>query len=1123
MIKKIFRIYVLSTLILLIEYGCAICNAFGQDFKHPRIKPIFQLEKLDTTFKQPKIFYEPDTIDYKFIKSLSATKSNFNYTAYANFLNRISDTSKYIVVPLNEFKNVSNPKKVVIGLRHDVDLDLSMAYNLSAVENNFDFRSTYFILHTASYYLEGSSMAIHNESIIPTLKAMQNEYHHEIGWHNDLVTLQLVYDIDPIMFLHQELNWLKSNSLNVTGTASHGSNYCYTYKYLNYYFFEECKNPTVGQFVNNESAVVGGKTVYLKHGHLSDFGLGYEAYFMNNNKYYSDASSVNGQRWNFSMLDLNSLTPGDRVIILMHPCYYSSVGSNLSEITAFSIANQISSTMDPISSKILIEMPNGVSPKNLISNFSLSPEARARVNSKEFRSNFTEVDYTYPVKIKVIAENGLNYKIWTATVINSGSSLLLSSKNLSIGAPLNSIASFNITSNTLWKIATDADWLTADFKSGTNNGMVNLTALANPTTSPRHAVITLSGAGIIDQTIDVVQDAGPPTLSVSASSISVSGIANSACSFNILSNTSWSLSRSENWISTDLLTGNNNRTINLTVQANNSISTRQAILTVSGVGLASQSITVTQEAGSAISLTLSKSTISIGATANSIENFNITSNTNWSIASSASWLLANISSGSNNGTIILSAQVNPTTSTRHATITISGSSFTAKTIDVIQDAGVATLALSNSMLTISATSNSVVSFSISTNTAWNITSADTWLSADYTSGNNDKTITLTAQENPTTATRQTTITVRGTGVDSKAISITQVASPPLLIVSRSALTIGASTNSTVNFDVTSNTSWNVTSSEPWLSANSSRGNSNRTITITAQGNKTGISRQAIITISGAGVADRKVTIYQDALSLLTSTSSLSIGSLVNSIVSFDIISNTLWSLASSDEWLSSNTENGIGTSTVILTAQANPTILTRQAAITIIGNDVPNKTLFVTQEAGAAALSPSANMLKIGALENSTVSFDIISNTAWSILCNESWLTSSILKGISNGTIILTANANPYAIERQAVVAISGEGVVSHEITVIQDAGSTGVNEDNSTQVSIFPNPAQTSIFIKGLTKRSAITIFDAKGKIVYENRIVDNCLDVSNLINGFYTLKIVGSDGVTIRKFVKK
>jgi len=178
-------------------------------------------------FKKEKTESQDSSYGWK-KRSISGEEpdTNFTWEKYASFLNKISDTSKYIVLPLNEFRQTFNNRKIVIGLRHDIDNDLNVAYQFSEVEYKLGFRSTYFILHTAPYYLANSNnMNVHSEKIIPILKTMQDKRHFEIGWHNDLVTLQIIYNINPVTFLHNELNWLRSNGINIFGTASHGSNY----------------------------------------------------------------------------------------------------------------------------------------------------------------------------------------------------------------------------------------------------------------------------------------------------------------------------------------------------------------------------------------------------------------------------------------------------------------------------------------------------------------------------------------------------------------------------------------------------------------------------------------------------------------------------------------------------------------------------------------------------------------------------------------------------------------------------------------------------------------------------------------------------------------------------------
>ena len=90
--------------------------------------------------------------------------TNFTYEKYAAFLKKVSDTSKYIVLPINEFRTTFNSNKIVIGLRHDVDNDLNKALEFSRTESDLGFRSTYYILHTAPYYLVSTEQYGHSFS-----------------------------------------------------------------------------------------------------------------------------------------------------------------------------------------------------------------------------------------------------------------------------------------------------------------------------------------------------------------------------------------------------------------------------------------------------------------------------------------------------------------------------------------------------------------------------------------------------------------------------------------------------------------------------------------------------------------------------------------------------------------------------------------------------------------------------------------------------------------------------------------------------------------------------------------------------------------------------------------------
>jgi hypothetical protein len=407
------RLYIIRFILLFVLLtGLSFTQVYGQKKSNKNRKSELQESRKDSS-----VLIEGVPVNVY----TETPDSNFNYENYISFLQKVSDKSKYIVLPINEFRKTIDSTKIVIGLRHDVDLDLGKAVLLSEVEKSMHIRSTYYILHTAPYYLANpENKAIHSELIIPVLKHMQDDSGFEIGWHNDLVTLQVIYNIDPVAFLKQELGWLRSNGIKIYGSASHGSYYCRPNGYLNYYFFNECTNPPggLGAFPNNVTVTSDSKTITLSKGSFKDFDLEYGAYFLNSNKYYSDASFVNGKRWDIGMLDLNSLKAGDRVIILMHPIYWHKA-SILSEIQNFYIPGQKRSIINSADSSITVTLPVGAPKNNLTPTFALSPGANARISGVNQMSGVSVNNFDNPLVYSVSGENRNHVKNWTVTVQNA--------------------------------------------------------------------------------------------------------------------------------------------------------------------------------------------------------------------------------------------------------------------------------------------------------------------------------------------------------------------------------------------------------------------------------------------------------------------------------------------------------------------------------------------------------------------------------------------------------------------------------------------------------------------------------------------------------------------------------
>lgn len=82
----------------------------------------------------------------------------------------------------------------------------------------------------------------------------------------------------------------------------------------------------------------------------------------------------------------------------------------------------------------------------------------------------------------------------------------------------------------------------------------------------------------------------------------------------------------------------------------------------------------------------------------------------------------------------------------------------------------------------------------------------------------------------------------------------------------------------------------------------------------------------------------------------------------------------------------------------------------------------------------------------------------------------------------------------------------------------IQISGVRTVRAKEIASVSIFPNPATTSIKIKGLEGKSSVKMYDFSGRLVSSATVSDKepNIDVSHLVKGVYNLIIAQENGFT-------
>jgi minor extracellular serine protease Vpr len=88
---------------------------------------------------------------------------------------------------------------------------------------------------------------------------------------------------------------------------------------------------------------------------------------------------------------------------------------------------------------------------------------------------------------------------------------------------------------------------------------------------------------------------------------------------------------------------------------------------------------------------------------------------------------------------------------------------------------------------------------------------------------------------------------------------------------------------------------------------------------------------------------------------------------------------------------------------------------------------------------------------------------------------------------------------------------------------IIKVLGVSSVATISKNQLTIFPNPASESIYFQGLENTVKISIYSADGKLVRNEIIHDNKIDISSLPQGLYILEASSKNQTYRTKLVKR
>lgn len=197
-----------------------------------------------------------------------------------------------------------------IAVRHDCDNVIVPAMHLAAWEAIHGYRSTYYILHSAPYWNDKPLLTQALDVIVG--------YGHEIGIHNDALTVALQTGRDPADILHQAIDELRGYGHTIRSTVAHGHHLCRVANYVNDEMFVGCDRPDYGD--RFRTLTYHGRSVNIEPLPLSVFGLDFDANWLPRGDYLSDS----GGHWSQPFDEVAEAWPSrGQLHILQHPDWWA--------------------------------------------------------------------------------------------------------------------------------------------------------------------------------------------------------------------------------------------------------------------------------------------------------------------------------------------------------------------------------------------------------------------------------------------------------------------------------------------------------------------------------------------------------------------------------------------------------------------------------------------------------------------------------------------------------------------------------------------------------------------------------------------------------------------------------
>ena len=599
----------------------------------------------------------------------------------------------------------------------------------------------------------------------------------------------------------------------------------------------------------------------------------------------------------------------------------------------------------------------------------------------------------------------------------------------------------DFTTNVPWSASVSEDWVSISPTSGlAGENSVRVKVEANTDKRPRSATLTFSDK-VTNQkvSVSIQQEAMKASLSITPESLAFSA-GEEGNLLNVTSNTDWTITKDAEWITLDTDKGKGTATVTVGSTENTSLTSRTGTITVSTLDDSVKKTVSVQQAGADVVFSIDGTEFSQTPEGGTF-TVKVTHNIGYKINSKPDWVRqTNKMTYGDTDTYTFSADANTSTTAREGVIVFCNDKEESVPVTVRQAGAKASLTVSPTALTFTAKGESKI-ISVTSNTAWTVSSDSDWLTLGATGGSGDAQVTATASENTVVTQRTATITVRTSDNNATAtVKVTQSEADVIFTVDKTEVNVAVA-GETFTVKVTRNIGYKINSMPDWVKQTNKATNDDAdTYSFKADANTLTTAREGVIVFCNDKEECVPVNVKQAGgkATLSVSTSVLTFAAMGES-KTFSVTSNTDWTATYDASWVKLNIIGGSGCAKITVAAEKNAVIKQRTATITLKTTDKKiTATVNVIQNASDVLFSVDKNVVNVAAAKES-FTVKVTHNIGYKINSKPAWVrqTNKVTNG-NTDTYTFSADANTSTAAREGVIVFCNDKEERAPVTVKQ-------------------------------------------------------------------------------------